>query len=75
MDSPAEEVFELIREIGVTYPVAQVGSDTVTGWGATALPATFVLDHTHTIRWARFGAVTESEIRDVVREFAQSPTK
>ena len=68
VDSPAQDVFEMIRRFGMNYPVAKVDFATVERWGARTLPSTFLLDAQQKIIWSARGTLTKSDLDEVLGE-------
>ena len=69
VDSPAKDVFDMIRRFGINYPVAKVDFDTVDRWGAQTLPSTFLLDDRQKILWSARGTLTMRELDELLGEF------
>lgn len=68
VNSPPEEVFQVIERFGVPYPVAAVDARTVQAWNARGLPSTYFLNERHEVVWSVFGALTASELDQVLKE-------
>ena len=66
IDSPAKAVAKSVSDFGINYPIARVDEKVVTQWGASAVPATYLINEKEgTIVWSTKG-VTRKKLQEMV---------
>jgi cytochrome c biogenesis protein CcmG/thiol:disulfide interchange protein DsbE len=68
VDSPPEEIAEVVRRLGIPYPIARIDGETTRRWHADALPSTYLIDNRGVIQWSVRGAVSQGDLRDALRD-------
>lgn len=66
IDSPAKAVAKSVSDFGINYPIARVDEKVVAQWGASAVPATYLINEKGTIVWSTKGAVTKKKLQEMV---------
>jgi len=59
VESPAEEVAQMVRRFSLSYPIASVGFAELQRWGSHMLPSLFLLDAKGKIIWSHRGPASE----------------
>jgi len=68
VNSPAEDVFRVIRRFGIDYPIAAVDGHSSSLWNARTLPSTYLLNAEHEVVWSIAGAITQRELDAAIGE-------
>lgn len=67
-DSPPANIPVIAAKFGLNYPVLPIDGRTQHAWNATSLPSTYILRPDGSIAWSVAGAITLSELDDVLTE-------
>ena len=62
VSSPDGEVFETIRRMGITYPIARTDGHSLETWRAQSLPTTYMLDAQGKLAYSARGQMTHKEL-------------
>jgi thiol-disulfide isomerase/thioredoxin len=65
-ESSAEDAHRLIRKLAVSYPNVQITGAQQSAWHVTGLPSTFVIDEQGMVTSSVAGAITHSQLEDMV---------
>jgi thiol-disulfide isomerase/thioredoxin len=71
-ESTPAAVERVAARLQVPYPLVTIDDATQRAWGATAIPATFIVDANGAIVWSVAGAITASELAGAVARFARA---
>ncbi len=69
VDSPDDDVVQMVARFAVPYPVVRIDGATQAAWKAQAVPVTYLVDAAGNVAWSALGGLSQHDIDAVLARF------